>query len=213
MADHYYTNKPHAESDESTWTYTLLGQTFRFTSDTGVFSKRTIDFGSRLLIETMDFSSLPSGNLLDVGCGYGPIGLAFAKTEPAREVEMVDVNERAVALARKNAAQNEINNVNIHVSNIYEAVEGKKLAAVVSNPPIRAGKKVVHEILTGSYPLLAESGVLVIVIQKKQGAPSAQKKMAETFGNVEIVEKDKGYWILKSVKITGCEETRLENED
>ena len=113
---------------------------------------------------------------------------------------MVDINERAVSLAQGNAKRNQIEHVDIHQSNIYEAVHEETYAAIVSNPPIRAGKKVVHEILTGAYPRLKKGGTLTIVIQKKQGAPSAQKKMEETFGNAEIVTKDKGYYIIKSVK-------------
>src|SRR5699024_2076257 len=117
-----------------------------------------------------------------------------------REVEMVDVNERALALAQKNADQNQIENVDVHLSNIYENVHQKQYAAIISNPPIRAGKKVVHTILADSYDLLLPGGTLTVVIQKKQGAPSAQKKMQEVFGNAEILKKDKGYYIIQSVK-------------
>lgn len=159
-----------------------------------------MDYGSRVLIDAFDWEELPDeGKILDVGCGYGPIGLALAFATQ-RFVEMVDINERAVSLAQGNAKRNQIEHVDIHQSNIYEAVHEETYAAIVSNPPIRAGKKVVHEILTGAYPRLKKGGTLTIVIQKKQGAPSAQKKMEETFGNAEIVTKDKGYYIIKSVK-------------
>ena len=134
-----------------------------------------------------------------MGCGYGPIGLSLAYAWH-REVEMVDVNERALALAQKNATRNQIENVDIHVSNIYENVHQNQYAAIISNPPIRAGKKVVHTILADSYDLLAPGGTLTVVIQKKQGAPSAQKKMQEVFGNAEILKKDKGYYIIQSIK-------------
>lgn len=200
MADHYYTNKPNAKSDISTWKYTLRGNEFTFLTDAGVFSKATVDFGSRLLIETVDFNELLPGDLLDVGCGYGPMGLALAKEDSERVVEMVDVNERAVGLAQQNALKNNLSNVLIHPSNIYENVKGSEFAGVFSNPPIRAGKKVVHEILSGSYERLKAGGVLMIVIQKKQGAPSAKAKMEETFGNAEVIAKEKGYWIIRSVK-------------
>lgn len=200
MADHYFTNKPSAASEHSAWTYELRGQTFKFVTDLGVFSKKTVDFGSRLLVETLDLTSLVEGDILDVGCGYGPIGLAFAKEASERTVEMVDVNERALGLAKQNASNNRISNVAIHISDIYEQVAQKEFAAVVSNPPIRAGKSVVHGILTGAYDYLKKDGVLMIVIQKKQGAPSAKAKMEETFGNAEVIIKDKGYWIIQSVK-------------
>ena len=200
MADHYYTNKPSAVSKEAAWTYTLKGHEFKFVTDQGVFSKKTVDFGSRLLIETLDLKELVAGPILDVGCGYGPMGLSLAKADPERQVEMVDVNERALGLAKQNAPNNRISTVDIHVSDVYDQVKGKDFAAIVSNPPIRAGKEVVHSILTGAYHYLKEGGSLTVVIQKKQGAPSAKAKMEETFGNAEVIAKDKGYWIIQSIK-------------
>lgn len=197
--NHYYTNQPSTPHDLSEWMFDLKGKTFRFTTDSGVFSKKTVDFGSRVLIDAFSEEGLPAGDILDVGCGYGPIGLALARTS-TRHVEMVDINERAVALAQKNATNNGIKNVTIYASNIYSEVTETGYAAILSNPPIRAGKEVVHEILSGAYPLLAEGGTLTVVIQKKQGAPSAAKKMAEIFGNVETLTKDKGYFILQSRK-------------
>ncbi len=200
MADHYFTNKPNTESEQSAWTYKLRGHTFKFVTDLGVFSKKTVDFGSRLLIETIDLDTMVEGDILDVGCGYGPMGLSLAKEDSERTVEMVDVNERALGLAKQNASNNRIGNVKIHVSDIYQQVEGDSFAAIISNPPIRAGKKVVHEILTGSFPRLKSQGTLTIVVQKKQGAPSAKEKMEETFGNAKVITKDKGYWIIQSTK-------------
>lgn len=197
--NHYYTNEPSTPHDIAEWVFELKGKRFNFTTDSGVFSKKTVDFGSRLLIETFSEEQLPAGAILDVGCGYGPMGLALA-FDSERPVEMVDINQRAVALARQNAEKNGIKNVEIYESNIYENVKGTAYAAIVSNPPIRAGKQVVHEILTGAFSRLATSGTLTVVIQKKQGAPSAAKKMAEVFGNVETLAKDKGYFILQSVK-------------
>jgi len=200
MSDHYFTNNPNTVSETAAWTYTLRGREFKFVTDAGVFSKKTVDFGSRLLIETLDFSEMIPGDILDVGCGYGPMGLALAKEDPERKVEMVDINERALGLAKQNASNNRLSNVLIHTSDIYESVEGKEFAAIVSNPPIRAGKKVVHGVLTGAFDLLKNGGTLTIVIQKKQGAPSAKAKMEETFGNAQVIVKDKGYWIIQSFK-------------
>lgn len=196
--NHYFTNQPSTPHDLSEWTFDLKGKRFRFTTDSGVFSKKTVDFGSRVLIDAFTEEGLPEGDILDVGCGYGPIGLSLA-SQSSRVVEMVDINERAVELAKLNAKHNGVANVDIHVSNIYESVEGE-FAAVLSNPPIRAGKTVVHTILEGAYPLLVEGGTLTVVLQKKQGAPSAAKKMEEVFGNVKTLTKDKGYYILQSVK-------------
>ncbi len=168
-------------------------------TDSGVFSRDTVDYGSRVLIDAFEWGELPEGSLLDVGCGYGPVGLALAYASQ-RPVEMIDINQRAVDLAKGNAQRNGIEQVDIHQSNIYAQLNQPAYAAILSNPPIRAGKEVVHEILTGAFPLLKAGGTLTIVIQKKQGAPSAQKKMQETFGNAEIIKKDKGYYIIQSVK-------------
>lgn len=198
MTNHYYTEQPDTAHDLEQWSFELKGKKFQFVTDSGVFSRETVDYGSRVLIDAFTWTELPEGKILDVGCGYGPIGLSLAYASQL-PVEMVDINQRAVGLAEGNAKRNHIENVEVHQSNIYEEVKDT-YAAIVSNPPIRAGKKVVHEILTGAYPRLKKGGTLTIVIQKKQGAPSAQKKMEETFGNVEIVTKDKGYYILKSIK-------------
>lgn len=200
MTNHYYSQEPTTEHDFEQWSFELKGKNFQFVTDSGVFSRETVDFGSRVLIDTFNWEELPAdGKILDVGCGYGPIGLAIAFASQ-RFVEMVDTNSRAVELAQGNANRNGIKQVDIHQSNIYEAVHEETYAAIVSNPPIRAGKKVVHEILTEAYPRLKSGGTLTIVIQKKQGAPSAKSKMAETFGNAEIVHKEKGYYIIKSIK-------------
>lgn len=199
MANHYYTENPDLAHDLEQWSFELRGKKFQFLTDSGVFSRNTVDFGSRVLIDAFEWEELPEGRLLDVGCGYGPIGLTLAAIS-GRTVEMIDVNQRAVALAQENAQKNQIENVDIHASNIYADIHETQYAAILSNPPIRAGKKVVHEILSEAHPLLVVGGTLTVVIQKKQGAPSAEKKMAEVFGNVEIVTKDKGYYILKSVK-------------
>lgn len=198
--DHYYSAKPTSESDRKKMQTTIGGHDFVLLTDAGVFSKGKVDTGSEVLIQAAQESDFPTGNILDLGCGYGTIGLALAKTFPNREIEMVDVNERALDLSKDNAALNEIKNVKIYQSNIFSSIEGKEFAAIISNPPIRAGKKVVHQILEESYEHLVDGGKLQIVIQKKQGAPSAQKKMEEVFGNVERISLEKGYWVLESEK-------------
>lgn len=191
----YFDVNPDAAHDIHDLAVVLLGQKMNFYTDAGVFSKKMIDFGSQVLLSTLDFSKGES--VLDVGCGYGPIGLSLAKAQGVA-VTMVDVNERALELAQKNAARNQVE-AQIFSSNGYEAVEWV-FDHVISNPPIRAGKKVVHQVITGSVDHLKPGGDLTIVIQKKQGAPSAKAKMEETFGNCEIVKKDKGYYILRSEK-------------
>lgn len=137
--------------------------------------------------------------VLDVGCGYGTMGLMIAKHFPDCTLHMVDVNERALNLARKNAMHNNVKDVHIYKSDGLNEVT-EFFDAVITNPPIRAGKDVVHRILSDSYNILEHQGALYVVIQKKQGMPSAKKKMDEVFGNVTVLKKDKGYYILKSVK-------------
>ena len=201
MTNHYYTKNPESISQQKHWTYRLKGNTLSFTSDNGVFSKNTVDFGSELLVESYDIpEQFQKASLLDIGCGYGTMGLAYGKAYPELSIEMIDVNERALVLAQENAKKNGIHNVDIHESNLYDSVKKSQYEIIISNPPIRAGKIVVHTILEKAYDYLAENGQLVIVIQKKQGAPSAQKKMEEVFGNCERIQWDKGYWILVSTK-------------
>jgi len=197
MANQYFENTPDLEHELKKFDFTLRKHNLNFISDSGVFSRQTIDFGSRVLIEAIDFANIPAGNILDVGCGYGPIGLALAKEQTTRQTTMVDVNLRALDLAKQNAKDNNIENVNIFESDVYKNVEGK-YALIVSNPPVRAGKNVVTAILAESKNYLEPNGELWIVLQKKQGAPSAKKLMDKTFGNVEVVTRDKGYYILKS---------------
>lgn len=141
------------------------------------------------------------GKILDVGCGYGPIGLSLAFSYPDKIVEMVDVNSRAMELARENALSNNIHNIKVYESDCLDQVESKEFAAIVTNPPIRAGKQVVHKIFEQSYHHLVAGGSLWVVIQKKQGAPSAMDKLEQIFGEVEVVEKKKGYYILVAKKV------------
>jgi 16S rRNA (guanine1207-N2)-methyltransferase len=199
VSDHYYSESPSTESDERDWTFLLRGVSFRFYSDRGVFSKKEVDFGSKLLVESFVLPNI-EGDLLDVGCGYGPIGLTLAKLDLNRQVHMVDVNERALLLAGRNAERNAVSNVTIYKSNCLESVTKTDFSAIVTNPPIRAGKKVVHTIFEQSYQQLKQGGELWIVIQKKQGAPSAVEKLQSLFQEVEVVVKKKGYYIIRSKK-------------
>jgi 16S rRNA (guanine1207-N2)-methyltransferase len=199
MSEHYYSKTQQVDSSPKTWSYTLKEFPFRFKTDNGVFSKGEVDFGSKLLIETFEQPEV-DGNILDVGCGYGPIGLTAAKLMPERTVHMVDVNERAIGLAKENAELNGINNVQIYESDRLSNTKGNKFAAILTNPPIRAGKKVVHDIFEQSFEALISGGELWVVIQKKQGAPSAVDKLKVLFDEVETAEKKKGYFILRAKK-------------
>lgn len=199
MSDHYFSHSPGAAHDKRELKAILRGREFRFVSDAGVFSKTAIDYGSRVLIEAMEIGE--DDQVLDVGCGYGPIGLAAASLAPDGQVTMLDVNERAVDLAIRNAKANGISNVTVLQSDLYEAVpEIEAFDTILTNPPIRAGKSVVHAIFEGAKTRLKPGGSLWIVIQKKQGAPSAKEKLELLFSSVEEVTKDKGYRIFRAIK-------------
>jgi len=200
VSDHYYSRKPQTESKPRHWNFTLLGHNFRFETDAGVFSKSEVDFGSRVLIDAFEAPDL-EGPILDIGCGYGPIGLSIAKANERRTVHLVDVNTRAIQLAEKNAAANGIQNVRIYESDGLSAVDTANFAAIITNPPIRAGKETIFRFYNESYEKLVSKGELWIVIQKKQGAPSTFSYLEEIFGQVDLVDKARGYWIIKATKI------------
>ncbi|OUM95042.1 MAG: 16S rRNA methyltransferase [Thermobacillus sp. ZCTH02-B1] len=204
MTEHYYTKSPRSESDRRRFEAVLRGRRLTFETDAGVFSRSGVDFGSRLLIETAE---IPDGaRVLDVGCGYGPIGLAIAASLPNARVTMVDINERAVELARANAGLNGIRNVTVLESDLLEAVRGQTFDAVLTNPPIRAGKAVVHRIFAEAREVLAPGGALWVVIRKQQGAPSATAKLEELFGpdHVRTAARDKGYHVLRAGRQINC---------
>lgn len=198
VADHYYSANPKSELITKQWQFPLREHLFTFNSSKGVFSKDRVDFGSQLLIETFVEPEV-DGELLDLGCGYGPIGIALAYHFPNRHVTLVDVNERAVLLAQKNAMENNTKNVTIMQSNGFERVEGQQFVAIVMNPPIRAGKKLVHTLYKESKQHLVSGGELWIVIQKKQGAPSTIHYLSTMFTTVEVVHRKKGYHIVRAI--------------
>ena len=183
---HYFTND-NLESNEKEIKVKVRGENYTFITDNGVFSKRGLDFGTRTLLE-----SIPNikGEVLDLGCGYGPVGIVLAAS---CTVDMVDINERSVNLAIRNA---EINNrkVNAFVSNIYEKVT-KKYDYIVTNPPIRAGKKVLYEFLFKANNYLKPDGQLWLVIHKDQGAKSTFKELSKMY-ETTLINKNKGFYII-----------------
>lgn len=199
MSEHYYSNKPQTESKPRQWKFTLLGHVFTFETDAGVFSKSEVDFGSRVLIEAFEMPVV-AGDVLDVGCGYGPIGLSIARSHPERTIQMMDINTRALALATKNAQMNGVQNVHVLESDGLASIGDVKAAAILTNPPIRAGKDTIFRFYEQSYEKLVDQGELWVVIQKKQGAPSTVKHLEEMFSEVDIVEKKKGYWVIRAIK-------------
>ena len=193
---HYYTENDDLISEPEQFIFNYRGKTLTFVSDNGVFSKKMIDYGSRVLLETISIDSSKK-TLLDVGCGYGTFGIALKSVYPFLEIDMIDINDRALNLARENLKLNNVN-ANVYLSNTYEKVENK-YDLIVTNPPIRAGKEIVTKILVDSKKYLNLNGE--IVIQKKQGAPSAKKNLESVFKKVDIVKRDKGYYILRAVNL------------
>jgi 16S rRNA (guanine1207-N2)-methyltransferase len=197
---HYFINDESLSHDERQISYEIRGVKFTLTTDSGVFSKSELDEGTRLLIETLAPLNLGK-RLLDLGCGYGPIGLSLAKLNPSLdEVICSDVNTRALALCKRNADTLALSHrVTCLQSDIYVEIEGQ-FDSIVSNPPIRAGKKVTYAIYTGAKDHLIDGGSLYIVIRKQQGAPSVMKFLEEQFGNVTVLARKKGFYVLKAIK-------------
>ena len=195
---HYFVNDNNVKSDKRNLYFEFKGNRFKFVSDNGVFSKNEIDEGSALLLKTY-VENGKNGRVLDVGAGVGVIGVVISKINDC-DVDMLEINKRAVDLCSENIVINGVNKCKVYESNIYEKANGS-YDVVVSNPPIRAGKKVVFEILEKSKEYLSDEGELWVVIRKNQGADSAKKKLIEVFGNCECVKKDKGFYILKSIKV------------
>lgn len=163
-----------------------------FYSDNGVFCKEHLDYGTRLLLENIPWTEV-NGSILDVGCGYGPIGIIASKIT-GFHVTMCDVNKRALHLARMNAKENKVD-VDIIESNCYQNIFGK-FDTIITNPPIRAGKKIVYEILFSAKEYLSDSGKLFLVIHKDQGAKSLIKDLEKEY-TVEVLEKNKGFFVIK----------------
>ena len=170
----------------------ILNNKFTFYSDNGVFCKEHLDFGSRLLLENIPWNEI-TGSILDVGCGYGPIGIVASRLT-GNKVTMCDVNKRALHLAKMNAKENKIDALIIE-SDCYENISGK-YNTIITNPPIRAGKKIVYEILFGAKEHLELDGTLFLVIHKDQGAKSLIKDLNDIY-NVQVLEKNKGFFVIK----------------
>lgn len=198
MSNHYYSQNPEVAHQRQVHEAVLRGEKLRFVTDTGVFSKAGVDYGSRVLIDALEMET--NAAVLDVGCGYGPIGLSAARLASNGHVTMIDINERAVELAKENAKLNGITNVTIVQSDLFASVYEERYDVIVTNPPIRAGKTTVHQIFEEGAKLLNAGGSMWVVIQKKQGAPSAREKLEQLFDKVIEVTKDKGYRIFKAIK-------------
>ena len=196
MAEHYYTNNPTSEHEERSFRAVFAGRVLAFDTDAGVFSKQHVDPGSELLCRALPDTL--GTRVLDMGCGWGAMTVMTLARFPKAQVTMADVNERALALAVSNVAKNRMEAAAI-LSDGFEKIEGE-FDAVITNPPIRAGKAVIYKMFEDAKAHLVSGGALYLVIRKQQGAPSALKFLRELYAKAEVIERGSGYWIIACTK-------------
>ena len=192
--NHYFTNDE-LKSEIKEIKVKVNEREFKFFTDNGVFSKRGLDFGSRVLINELLNENF-TGDVLDIGTGYGVIGIILSSFFDIN-VDMVDVNKRAIHLTNMNIKANNVSNVSAFYSDIYSNVD-KKYDVIVTNPPIRAGKDIVYKFLFDAKNYLVCGGSLYFVINKDQGAKSVIKDLSSC-ANVEVLRKNKGFFVIKCI--------------
>lgn len=197
MSNQYFENNPNIKSEPFYVNFYFYKHKLTFKSDNGVFSKHNVDFGTNLLLKNVELND--GDKILDMGCGIGIMGISLSKINDTITTHMVDVNLRAIELVKENILLNDVRNATVFESNTYQNVS-EKYNVIVTNPPIRAGKSVVHDIVLNGKNHLTKGGKIYVVIQKKQGAESCLKAMKEAYDNVEVIDKDKGYFIIKAIK-------------
>ncbi len=201
VLEHYFINKTHSKSDYFNFTAKFLDKTYKITSCDDVFSKNELDYGSLVLCKTF-LKTYPNANgeILDMCCGYGTIALLLASNLKDCNFHLADINKTGIELSKINAKYNNISNiVEIKESNMFENINGE-YDYIVSNPPIKAGKKVLLDFADNSINFLKSGGILMLVIKKNLGADSLKSHLTNLYGNCEVLERDKGYYILKCVK-------------
>ena len=195
MNDHYYTRDPQSQSRPADCEFTYRGISLVFRTDAGVFSRGEVDTGTRLLLEALPEKM--SGEILDLGCGWGAIGISVAKKWPEARVTMADVNLRALELSRENAKKNRAE-VICAESDGMSAFMGRTFDAVITNPPIRAGKQVIYKMFADAAKCLKPGGALYLVIRKQQGAESCIKYLQTIYAGVEKLDKSGGFWVIRA---------------
>ena len=195
---HYFINDKSLEENRREITFRFFGLSYIMITDDGVFSKDDLDYGSRLLLENVCKSEI-SGEILDLGCGYGAIGIVVKNCFPNTRVTMVDINGRAIELAKLNVQHYEMDN-EVVVSDSFSELVNRHFDHIILNPPIRAGKQVIYSMFEQAIKHLHESGFLWIVMRKSHGAKSAMAKIEEIFGNCEVIDKEKGFFVMKCKK-------------
>jgi 16S rRNA (guanine1207-N2)-methyltransferase len=192
--DHYYSEKPASSPKDITIKYTLNSHIFTFFTSTSVFSKDKVDRGTDLLIRESKIT--PNAKILDIGCGYGAVGIVIGALQPYVSVTMSDINERALALAKRNSEFNEVN-ATLLKSYLFENIRDT-FDIVLSNPPNSAGKQLCFQLIEQSFEHLNKGGSLQLVVMKKKGGKELAKKMDEVFGNVETIGREAGYHLYYS---------------
>jgi 16S rRNA (guanine1207-N2)-methyltransferase len=198
VTDHYFAQQPAAPSRPRLVTAVLRGREWTFRTDRGVFAPAGVDAGSRLLAEAMALD--PSDEVLDLGCGYGVLGLVAATLVPSGHVVMVDLNERAVALAKKNAALAGLNNVEVLQGDGTAPVADRRFDVIVTNPPIRIGKTQLHRLLREAFDCLRAPGRLYFVARTAQGAKTLARDAATVFDEVREIERGGGYRVYLATR-------------
>jgi 16S rRNA (guanine1207-N2)-methyltransferase len=197
MNDHYYSEKPTSESSPEKIEYRYLGKDFVFATDSGVFSKGKVDRGTDLLLESLE--GVMSSSFLDMGCGYGPVGICYKSLHNNATVLLADINERACELARRNAIAAGVK-VDVKHSDGFEAFSGMLFDCIAMNPPIRAGKAVLHKLMKDAHANLQKDGQLFVVIRTRQGAGSMRDYLEGLFGNTDEPERGSGYRVIRCIK-------------
>ena len=197
MNDHYYTRNPASESRPVDCEYVYRGIPLAFRTDAGVFSKGEVDDGTDLLLKSLPEEM--AGDILDLGCGWGVIGICVARRWPDTRVTMADVNLRALELSRENVKRNRAEAECVE-SDGMAALAGRTFDAVVTNPPIRAGKQVIYRMFADAAKSLKPGGALYLVIRKQQGAESCMKYLKTLYEEVEKLDKSGGFWVIKAEK-------------
>ena len=194
----YFQNDKNIKSVKRLINFNFSDKKFSMYSDNGVFSKDKFDFGTRVLLENIDIHSI-CGKVLDLGCGTGVVGLILGSLNKNISIDMVDINERAIELARENIKLNNLNNNNIFISDVYSSVNDK-YDYIITNPPIRAGKEVIRRFLLGAKDYLNNNGTLYFVMRKDHGVKSMIKELEEKY-KVEVINKEKGFYIVSCEKL------------
>jgi 16S rRNA G1207 methylase RsmC len=194
MVDHYFSSSPKSDANYGLIRTSFFGKNFEFITASSVFSKRRIDTGTQLLIESM---VLPErGSVLDIGCGYGAVGIVAARVNSKVQVYMTDVNTRAVSLAKKNIEKNRIVNAKAQCGHLYETVKNLKFDCILSNPPVSAGMETVKTIITEAPKNMEKEATFEMVIRSKIGAKIFPELFNNTFGNCTVIARESGFRLL-----------------